>query len=86
MAKNFNPEENELARKVLSMDVSLVARDIRFFYPYEIQIVDQDAYKENTQGEASHQEYKKQQVISAMYRIFKDMIEYKGLHPKAPHK
>lgn len=86
VAKNFNLEENELARKVLSMDVSLVARDIRFFYPYEIQIVDQDAYKENTQGEASHQEYKKQQVISAMYRIFKDMIEYKGLHPKAPHK
>ena len=37
VAKNFNPEENELARKVLSMDVSLVARDIRFFYPYEIQ-------------------------------------------------
>ncbi|MCK6596128.1 MAG: TIGR04552 family protein, partial [Bacteriovoracaceae bacterium] len=80
VAKNFNPEENELARKVLSMDVSLVARDIRFFYPYEIQIVDQDAYKENTQGEASHLEYKKQQVVSAMYRIFKDMIEYKGLH------
>jgi uncharacterized protein (TIGR04562 family) len=86
VAKNFNPEENELARKVLSMDVSLVARDIRFFYPYEIQIVDQDAYKENTQGEASHLEYKKQQVVSAMYRIFKDMIEYKGLHPKAPQK
>lgn len=86
VAKNFNPGENELARKVLSMDVSLVARDIRFFYPYEIQIVDQDAYKENTQGEASHLEYKKQQVVSAMYRIFKDMIEYKGLHPKAPQK
>jgi len=30
LAKNYNPEENELARRVLSMDLSLVARDIRF--------------------------------------------------------
>lgn len=86
IAKNFNPEENDLARRVLNMDVSLVARDIRFFYPYEIQIVDQEAYKENTQGEASHQEYKKQQVTSAMNRIFKEMIKHKGLHPKAQHE
>ncbi len=82
VAKNFNPEENDLARRVINMDVSLVARDIRFFYPYEIQIVDQDAYRENTQGEASHQEYKKQQVISAMNRIFKGMIEHKNLSVK----
>lgn len=84
VAKNFNPEENELARRVLNMDVSLVARDIRFFYPYEIQIVDQEAYRENTQGEASHQEYKKQQVTSAMNRIFKEMIKYKGLNSLSP--
>jgi uncharacterized protein (TIGR04562 family) len=79
MAKNTNQEDNDIVKRILSMDVSLVARDIRFFYPYEIQIVDQDAYKENTQGEASHQEYKKQQVVSAMKRIFKEMIIYKSL-------
>lgn len=78
-AKTFNPEENELARKVLSMDISLVARDIRFFYPYEVQVVDQEAFKANSQGEASHQEYKRQQVRSAMKRVFKSIIEYKGL-------
>lgn len=77
IAKNFNAEENELARRVLSMDISLVARDIRFFYPYEIQIVDIEAYRKNSQGEASHQEYKHQQVQSAMRRIFKAMIEFK---------
>lgn len=79
IAKNFNPEENELARRVLNMDISPVARDIRFFYPYEIQIVDNDAFRENSQGEASHQEYKRQQVQSAMKRIFKAMIEYKKI-------
>ncbi len=79
IAKNSNPEENELARRVLNMDISLVARDIRFFYPYEIQVVDQEAFKANSQGEASHQEYKRQQVRSAMKRVFKSIIEYKQI-------
>ncbi len=79
IAKQLNVEDNELARRVLSMDISLVARDIRFFYPYEIQVVDQAAFQENSQGDASHQEYKRQQVLSAMKRIFKSMIEYKGI-------
>lgn len=79
IAKGLALEDNELARRVLSMDISLVARDIRFFYPYEIQIVDTDAFRENSQGDASHQEYKRQQVQSAMKRIFKAMIEYKKI-------
>ena len=79
IAKASNPEENELARRVLNMDISLVARDIRFFYPYEIQVVDQDAFKANSQGDASHQEYKRLQVKSAMKRVFKPIIEYKQI-------
>jgi uncharacterized protein (TIGR04562 family) len=79
MAKSYNAEENELARKILSMDMSPVARDIRFFYPYEVQVMDVDAFKENSYGDASHQEYKNHQVRSAMRRLFKTMIHYKGL-------
>jgi uncharacterized protein (TIGR04562 family) len=79
IAKIYNTEENELARRILSMDISPVARDIRFFYPYEIQIVDQEAFRSNSQGEASHEEYKRQQVQSAMKRIFKAMIEFKKI-------
>ncbi|MFA6237367.1 MAG: TIGR04552 family protein [Bacteriovorax sp.] len=79
IAKGVASEDNELARRVLNMDISLVARDIRFFYPYEIQIVDAEAFRENSQGDASHQEYKRQQVQSAMKRIFKAMIEYKKI-------
>lgn len=70
---------NELSKKVLAMDMSLVARDIRFFYPYEVQIVDIDAHRDNSAGEASHGEYKNAQRISAMKRVFKDLIEYKGI-------
>lgn len=79
IAKKLDLEDNELARRVLNMDISLVARDIRFFYPYEIQVVDTIAFQENSQGDASHQEYKRQQVQSAMKRIFKAMIEYKKI-------
>ncbi len=79
IAKNLNSEENELAKRVLSMDISLVARDIRFFYPYEIQIVDKVAFQENSQGDASHIEYKRSQVQSALKRIFKSMIEFKNI-------
>ena len=79
LAKNYNSDENELAKRVLSMDIALVARDIRFFYPYEVQIVDKVASVENSQGDASHQEYKRQQVQSAMKRLFKSMIEFKNI-------
>ena len=78
MAKERD-ESNELAQKVLAMDMSLIARDVRFFYPYEVQIVDAESHKNNTEGEASHQEYKKSQIISAMKRVFKPLIEYKGI-------
>jgi uncharacterized protein (TIGR04562 family) len=72
-------EENELSKKILSLDMSLISRDIRFFYPYEVQILDQEAHRENTEGEASHLEYKKSQINSAKKRVFSNMLEFKGL-------
>src|SRR5690606_6646723 len=72
-------DENELSQKILTMDVSLIARDIRFFYPYEVQIVDLEAHKINTEGEASHAEYRKAQTLSAMRRVFAHIIEFKKI-------
>lgn len=74
-----SPEESELAKKLLNMDVSLIARDVRFFYPYEVQIIDEQAHKNNTEGEASHQDYKNAQVISAMKRVFSSLLELKNI-------
>lgn len=71
--------EDPLAKHVLKMDMSLIARDIRFFYPYELQILDIESHRNNTEGEASHAEYKKGQVRSAMNRVFRTLIEYKNL-------
>ncbi len=79
LAKNLGDNQNELSKKVLSLDISLIARDIRFFYPYEVQIVDREGYKSNTEGEASHLEYKRSQQISAMKRVFEPLIKFNKL-------
>jgi uncharacterized protein (TIGR04562 family) len=69
-------QEGALSEAVLKLDVSSVAKDIRFFYPFEVQITDEDGHKINTEGEASHLEYKKSQVESAMNRLFRPLIEF----------
>jgi uncharacterized protein (TIGR04562 family) len=77
--KEENREEKNLANKILSMDTSLIAKDIRFFYPFEVQIIDQKTHKENSVGKASHQKYKKAQLISARDRVFKNLMKKKGI-------
>lgn len=79
-AKKADPEDL-LAKKVLNLDVSLIARDVRFFYPYEVQIIDEMAHKVNTEGEASHQDYKRKQILSAMSRVLSQLLKLKGIEP-----
>ncbi len=79
--RNMAKDENtELSKKILSLDTSLISRDVRFFYPFEVQITDIESYKKNTEGEASHLEYKKKQLISAQNRIFRPLISLLNSH------
>jgi uncharacterized protein (TIGR04562 family) len=80
LAKDLGEDQNDLSKKVLSLDISLIARDIRFFYPYEVQVVDKDCNKSNTEGEASHLEYKRSQQISSMKRVFAPLIKFKNIN------
>lgn len=75
-------ENSDLAKMILNLDTSSIARDVRFFYPYEIQITDVKSQQRNTEGEASHNEYKKSQLHSAMNRLFKQLTEYKNIELK----
>lgn len=70
-------KENPLSQSLLSLDTSAISRDVRFFYPFEVQITDYESYLKNTQGEASHNEYKRSQLRSAMKRIFKPILDLK---------
>jgi uncharacterized protein (TIGR04562 family) len=73
-------KENPLSQALLNLDTSAISRDVRFFYPFEVQITDYESHLKNTQGEASHIEYKKSQLRSAMKRIFRPILELKGHH------
>ena len=71
--------KNPLAEQIVSMDHSLISQNIRFFYPFEVQIIDRETHKNNIEGEGNHQDYKKGQLRSAMRRLFSSLIEYKDL-------
>lgn len=79
MAAKEWKEDHPLAERILAVNTSLLSQEMRFFYPYEIQIVDEESYRENTEGEASHKMYKKAQLQSAMQRVFKSLIEFLNL-------
>lgn len=72
-------KENPIAQALLNLDTSAISRDVRFFYPFEVQLTDYESHLKNTQGEASHAEYKRAQLRSAMKRIFRPMLEHKGM-------
>lgn len=68
--------DSEITKRLLDLDTSTIAKDIRFFYPFEVQITDKESHKENSDGDASHNEYKKSQLVSAQKRLFSTLIDY----------
>lgn len=47
----------------------------RFFYPYEVQIVDLETHLNNTSGQASHEVYKQRQVDAARKRVLGRLLK-----------
>jgi uncharacterized protein (TIGR04562 family) len=85
LAKQKVDEENdssELAKAILKLDISTINRDVHFFYPYEVQIVDAESHHINSEGQASHKLYKRSQKQSAMVRVFSKLMTYKGIKPE----
>lgn len=72
-------KENPVSQALLHLDTSAISRDVRFFYPFEVQITDYESHLQNSQGEASHAEYKKSQLKSAMKRIFRPIIDFHNI-------
>ena len=72
-------KQNPLSQALLHLDTSPISRDVRFFYPFEVQLTDYESHLKNTQGEASHVEYKKSQLKSAMKRIFRPILEINNM-------
>lgn len=64
-------------RKLITVNVGIGqnARPFRFFYPYEIQIMDHATFLKNQSGPMAHDEYKSRQRIKARERVFGDHLE-----------
>ena len=61
--------QDNVLRILDRIDFKNIQRDIRFFYPYEVQVMDQQSAEENEKGKSSHAAYKKAQVQTALQRV-----------------
>ena len=52
----------------------------QFFFPFEIQILDEESFEETRMGRASHDEYKKSQLSAARKRVFLNVLRYQRQH------
>lgn len=66
----------DLLRIVDRIDASkYLQREIRFFYPYEVQIMDRQSAEENEKGRSAHSEYKKAQLQTALRRVMGSLVD-----------
>jgi uncharacterized protein (TIGR04562 family) len=63
-----------ITRRLIKIEIpqaeSGKSRELNFFYPYEVQIIDYETYLLNLTGEAAHDKYKERQKMSARVRVF----------------
>jgi uncharacterized protein (TIGR04562 family) len=68
LAKSKSLDE-EMMKAIERIDLKHIQREVRFFYPYEVQIVDTKSADENEKGRSAHSEYKKAQLHTALKRV-----------------
>jgi uncharacterized protein (TIGR04562 family) len=68
VAKNRGLED-DLTKTIDRIDLKYIQREVRFFYPYEVQVMDEKSAIENEQGQSAHHEYKKAQSQTALRRV-----------------
>lgn len=74
LAKGKSLDEN-LLKTVERIDLRYLQREIRFFYPFEIQVVDRESSEENEKGQSAHSEYKKAQIQTALKRVMGNLFD-----------
>jgi uncharacterized protein (TIGR04562 family) len=66
--------DEEIKSLVDRLDFGQFAKEQRFFYPFEVQILDQENYEMAESGEASHASYKAAQTKMAMKRVLGQLL------------
>jgi uncharacterized protein (TIGR04562 family) len=68
--------DGDVARIIDRVDLKYLQREVRFFYPYEVQVVDQKSFEENEKGRSAHSEYKRAQVQTALKRVMGALLDW----------
>jgi len=69
VSKKEATASTSLHKMIEHIDLKHLQKEVRFFYPYEIQVVDVKSHEQNEQGRSAHSEYKKAQVATALKRV-----------------
>ncbi len=69
-----NSEDSEIRRLIERLDFAHLAKEQRFFYPFEVQIMDIKNFAESESGRASHAAYKSAQAKMAMKRVLGQLL------------
>lgn len=67
-------DEDKINQKVLNRQLQNSRPYYKFFYPYEVQVVDIETHQNNTDGLSSHEYYKNKQLDSARKRVLSGLI------------
>jgi uncharacterized protein (TIGR04562 family) len=57
------------------IDLRNLQREVRFFYPFEVQVVDEKSNDENEKGRSAHSEYKRAQGQTALKRVMGSLVD-----------
>ncbi len=61
-----------ISRKLIQIQPVGPGKTFSFFYPFEVQILNEAAYKKMQSGDSEHEAYKNRQVEAAVKRLFPD--------------
>lgn len=67
-------QDPEIQKILERLDFAHLQKEQRFFYPYEVQIIDRENFEEAESGRASHAAYKAAQAKMAMHRVLGQLI------------
>jgi uncharacterized protein (TIGR04562 family) len=59
-----------ISRKLIHVHSQGPGKNFNFFYPFEVQIITEDAFKKMQSGESEHSAYKNRQIEVAIKRLF----------------
>jgi uncharacterized protein (TIGR04562 family) len=65
----------DIQRVIDRIDLKYLQKEVRFFYPFEVQVLDIRSHEENEKGRSAHSEYKRSQLQTALRRVMGSLVD-----------